>query len=103
MRPSVITQAATGTSAWFPVNYRADPFNAGFGCVITGSPTYTVEHTFDDVFDPTVTPTAFPHATVAGATANQNSNYAFPIRAIRLSVTAGTGSVSLTWLQGATT
>lgn len=100
MRPSSFTQSGTGTTAWFPVDYRQNPFNASFGCVINGTVTYTVEHTFDDIFDSGVTPTAFPNATVAGATANANGNYAFPIRAVRLNITAGTGSVTLTWLQG---
>lgn len=101
MRPSSFSQTGVGTTAWFPVNYRQSPFNASFGCVVSGTVTYTVEHTFDDVFDPAVTPTAFPNATVAAATANANGNYAFPIRAVRLNITAGTGTVTVTWLQGA--
>jgi hypothetical protein len=102
MRPQEITRTGTGTTAWIPLNYRQSPFNVGFGAVIvSGTATYSVQHTFDDVFDTTVTPVAFDNATVVGATANANSSYQFPIRAIRLNVTAGTSPVvKLTILQG---
>lgn len=43
----------------------------------------------------------YNHPVVVGATARQDGNYAFPIRAMRVNVTAWTsGSVSLTVLQG---
>ena len=63
--------------------------------------TYSVEHTFDDVFDTDVTPVAFTHSSVASQTTNKDGNYAFPVRAIRLNVTAWTsGGATLTILQG---
>jgi hypothetical protein len=102
MRPQVITQTGTGTTAWIPVDYKQSPFAIGLGVVInSGTATYTVEHTFDDIFDSTVTATAFPHPTVAAQTTNKDGNYAFPVRAIRLNVTAGTSPVvTMTALQG---
>lgn len=100
MRPQVIKKSGTGTTSWIPLDYKQAPFNVGFGAVVNGTVTYTVEHTFDDIFDSSITPTAFSHGTVVGQSANANSNYAFPIRAVRLNVTAGTGDVTLTLLQG---
>lgn len=100
MRPQVITQNGTGSTAWIPLDYKQSPFNVGFGVLATGTVTYTIEHTFDDVFDSTITPTVFSHSTVINQTSNANSNYAFPIRAVRVTVTAGTGSAKLTLLQG---
>ena len=100
MRPQVINKSGTGTTNWIPLDYKQNPFNVGFGCVISDTATYSVEHTFDDIFDSTVTPTAFQHGTVVGQSANANSNYAFPVRAVRLNVTASTGNVTLTLLQG---
>jgi len=100
MRPQVISQTGTGSTAWIPLDYKQSPFNVGFGVLATGTVTYTLEHTFDDIFDTTVTPTVFAHSTVAGQTANANSNYAFPVRAVRVTVTAGTGEAKLTLLQG---
>ena len=100
MRPQVIKQSGTGTSAWLPLDYKQAPFNVGFGVVVNGTATYTIEHTFEDVFDSSITPTAFSHGSVVGQSANANSNYAFPVRAVRLNVTAGMGDVTVTLLQG---
>jgi hypothetical protein len=98
--PSIVTQTGTGTSAWIPVDYTQANFGIGFGCVVSGTVTYDVQHTFDNIQDISISPTAFTHSTVTGETANQDGNYAFPIRAIRLNVTAGSGSVTITVLQG---
>ena len=100
MRPQVITQSGTGSTAWIPLDYKQSPFNVGFGVTVTGTVTYQIEHTFDDVFDSTITPVAFKHSTLTGQTSNKDSNYAFPIRAIRLNNTAGTGTSTITILQG---
>ncbi len=98
MRPQTITQTATGTSAWIPMDHKQAPFLVSIGCVISGGPTYTVEHTFDDILGG-ATATAFPHSSIAAATTNKDGNYAFPVTGIRLNVTAGTGSVTMTLLQ----
>jgi len=102
MRPTSITVSSAASSAWIPLDYKQNPFNVGFGVVIpSGTLTYKIEHTFDDIFDSSVTPTAFDHSSVTGKTANADGNYAFPVRAIRLTVTAYTsGSAVLTILQG---
>lgn len=100
MRPQVIKQTGTGSTAWIPLDYKQSPFNIGFGVVVNGTVTFDIEHTFDDVFDPAVTPTAFKHSTLVAQTTNKDGNYAFPIRAIRLNNTAGTGDTTLTILQG---
>ena len=100
MRPQIISITGTGTTAWIPLDYKQSPFNVGFGVVVNGTVTYDVEHTFDDVYDSAITPVAFKHSTLTGQTANKDSNYAFPIRAILLNNTAGTGSTTITILQG---
>lgn len=100
MRPQIVSKTGTGTSAWIPVDHYQSPFNVGLGAVVNGSVTYTIEHTFDDVFDTSVTPTAFAHSTLAAQTTNKDGNYAFPVRAIRINNTLGTGSTTLTILQG---
>ena len=103
MRPTSITVSSAASSAWIPLDYKQNPFNIGLGCVVSaeGSLTYKVQHTFDDVFDTSVTPTAFDHSSITGETASTDGNYAFPVRAIRLTVTAYTsGNVTMTVLQG---
>lgn len=98
-----ITVAASSatTSGWIPLNQHKTPFNVGFGCVVTGTVSYKVEHTFDDVFDTSVTPTAFTHEDVSAASQNADGNYAFPVAAVRVvAVTAATGgTVTLTVRQ----
>lgn len=96
-----ITQTVTGvgTSPVIPMDFRAQVFNVGFGCEVTGTVTYSVQHTFDDIYNPSITPVWFNHAFVNNASANQDGNYAFPISAMRLNVTAGTGSVTINILQ----
>jgi hypothetical protein len=100
MRPQVIKKSLTGTTAWIPLDYKQNPFNASFAVVVNGTITYDVEHTFDDVYDPSVTPVAFKHATIVAQTANKDGNYSSPVRAVRLNNTAGTGSTTMTILQG---
>jgi len=102
MRPRTFTKTGTGTTAWIPLDHRQDPFNVGLGCVIlSGTATYNVEHTFDDIQNPAVTPTAFVNSGINAMTTNKDGNYAFPVRAIRLNVTAGTSPVvAMTVLQG---
>ena len=100
MRPQVITQSGTGSTAWIPLDYKQSPFNVGFGVLASGTVNYTIEHTFDDIFDTAVTPTAFKHSSLTAQTANKDGNYIVPIRAIRINNTAGTGSTTVTLLQG---
>jgi hypothetical protein len=102
MRPQIVTVGAVATSATLPVDHKVANFQIGIGCVINGGGTltYKVQHTFDNIFDPNVTPTWFDHSTITGKTTNSDGNYAFPVRAIRLNVTAYTsGSVTMTLLQ----
>lgn len=100
MRPQVITQTGTGSTAWIPLDYKQNPFNIGLGVVVNGTITYDVELTFDNVFSPSVTPVAFKHATLVAQTANASSGHTIPIRAIRINNTAGTGDTTLTIIQG---
>lgn len=100
MRPQVISKTGTGTTAWIPVDYKQSPFNVSVAAVVNGTITYNIEHTFDEVFDPSVTPVAFIHSVLTAQTTNKDGNYAFPVRAIRINNTAGTGSTTLTILQG---
>jgi arginine exporter protein ArgO len=102
MRPVTISQTGIGNSAVVIPDYMLNPFNIGVAVKVTGTVTYTVEHTFDDVFATTFNPataTWFPHTTLAAQTASAVSNYAFAVRGIRVTVTAGTGTAALTLVQ----
>lgn len=100
MRIQSVSQTNTGSSQVIPMNLDSTPFNVGFGVVInSGTPTYSVQHTFDNVLDPNVTPTWFTHPTIFDETTNQDGNYAFPVAAVKLVITAGSGTATLNLIQ----
>lgn len=99
MRPFIVAQTGVGNSDAQVLDIIRNPFQVGFGVVVSGTVTYTVEHTFDNVMQAGVTPTWFAHPDVAAETTNQDGTYAFPVRAIRLSVTSGSGTATLTAIQ----
>lgn len=100
MTPTSTTVSSATTSSPIPLDIKKNPFNVSVATVVSGTLTYKVQHTFDDVLDPTITATWFDHSTITGKTADQDGNYAFPVRAVRLNVTAWTsGSVSMTVIQ----
>lgn len=96
--PFALSAADGAPSTIFIPNLHLSPFNIGVGCVVvSGSPTYKVEHTFDDPQGSSKT--WFDHASLTGKTANADGNYAFPVRGIRLSVTSGSGVVRAVLIQ----
>lgn len=103
MRP--VTVIASGVSASNPVilDYRFTPFNVSVAVKTSGTITYTVQHTFDDPFGPNGLSSATwfdnDDPALVGATSNQAGNYAFPVRAIRVNNTAGTGSTTMIVIQ----
>lgn len=102
MRRQIIVVGALGSSAAIPVDYRAQVFNIGIGCVISGgaSLTYKIQYTFDDIYDPLVVPTWFDHSVIVGQTANKDGTITSPVSAIRLTTTVyASGTVTATLLQ----
>ena len=99
MKQQIATQTGVGSSNLLVTDTYISPFNVGFGVVVTGTVTYTVQHTFDNVFDSTITPVWFSHPTIAAKSDNQDGNYAFPVSAIKVLVTAGAGTAKMTMIQ----
>ena len=98
MRQQTATKTGVGSSNVLPMDLYISPFNVGFGVVATGTVTYTIQHTFDN--PQTVTsPVWFSHPTIAGKSDNQDGNYAFPVAAIKVLVTAGDGTATATVIQ----
>lgn len=98
-RPRTFT-VASGSNKVFPVNWRAANFGVGFTVNPTGGASFSVEHTFDDIYTD-ATPVWHAHSSemtsnVTGAAAD--GNYAYPVRALRLTV-ATAGSAEWTILQ----
>lgn len=102
MRPQSIAVSSQAASNPVPLDWKRTPFAIGFCVELSGGATltYTVQHTFDDINNGE-TAVWFDHSSVTGKTANADGNYAFPVTAIRLNVTAYTsGTATLKALQG---
>ena len=97
MKVQTVTKTGTGSSSALVMNTNQTPFNVGFGVIVSGTVTYTIQHTFDD---PGVGFTTwFSHPTVVDETTNQDGNYAFPVTGVKVLVTAGTGTAALNLIQ----
>ena len=97
MKQQTVSKTGIGSSTSIVVNTNVTPVNIGFGVVVTGTVTYTVQHTFDD--PATGFSTWFSHPTVVDETTNQDGNYAFPVTGIKVLVTAGDGTAALKLIQ----
>jgi len=98
MRQQIATKTGVGSSNIITTDTYISPFNVGFGVVTTGTVTYTVQHAFANPQDGS-TLTWFSHPTIAGKSDNQDGNYAFPVSAIKILVTAGAGTATMTLIQ----
>lgn len=98
MRQQTVSKTGTGSSSMLPMSLNTNPFNVGFGVVVTGTVNYTVQHTFDNPQE-VASPTWFSHPTVAAATTSQDGNYAFPVAGIKILVNSGSGTATMTVIQ----
>lgn len=98
MKQQYATKTGVGSSNVLPTDLYISPFNVGFGVVVSGTVTYTIQHTFDDV-QTVASPVWFSHPTIAGKSDNQDGNYAFPVAAVKVLVTAGAGTATMTMIQ----
>jgi hypothetical protein len=102
MRPVVLSVTGVGNSVPDPLDHYLTPFNVSLAVVVTGTITYTVQYTYDDVFAPNYNPATgnwLPHPSLTAQTATKDSNIAYPVRAVRLTTSAGTGTATLTVIQ----
>jgi len=87
---------------WVVADKNKANFQVGFGCYVTGSVFYSIQHTWQDVLSQPTTAAnqrIFYHDFVVNQSTTQDSNYAFNIAAFRLVITSGTGSVELMSLE----
>ena len=102
MRPVTYSITGTGVSGVYAPDHYVSPFNIALGVLVSGTVTYTVQYTFDDVFAKDFTPSSanwVDHPSLTAQNATKDSNIAYPVRGIRLNVTAGTGTTRLTIIQ----
>lgn len=104
MRRQVVSTSGTSVSEIIPFDLNKKTFQVGIGAIVTGTATYTIQHTFDDVYSPTFSAAtanwfSYDNSALINATTNQDGNYAFPCAAARVNQSAGTGSVTAVFLQ----
>ncbi len=103
MRPTTLTLTNVSTSVPVPLNQYVTPFNVALGAtVVSGTPTYTVQYTFDDVFAANYVPASgnwTNHPTLTAQTTTKDANIAYPVTAVRYSITASTGVVTLAIIE----
>jgi hypothetical protein len=104
MRPIEKTVAYTGavTSDWWPLDINTPNQVTTISVnLLSGTVSYSVQYTNENVFDTTITPLAVAHPTAAltTATASQTASTTTLMRAVRLVIASGTGSVRVTVVQ----
>lgn len=89
------SDASGGTkhSQVVPLDWRKKNFGVGILCFVTGVATYSIEHSDDGT-------NWHPNSNINGATADADTNYFFPVEYVRLTQTAGAGSVLAQVRQG---
>ena len=99
MRPITITVTGVAASAPIVLDQHISPFAVSIFCEVSATATYTVQYTPDNPFATASgfsgTPTWTDHPSLTAKTTNADSNLAFPASAVRLNVTASTGSVTI--------
>lgn len=93
--------ATNGISQIIPLDRMQVRISVGVGTYVSGTATWSVQHTYDDITNSSVTPTWFTLSSLSSVTSNTDSKYDWPVQAIRLVVTGGTGTVTLIAIQGA--
>ncbi len=94
------------------VNWHIQDTNIGFAVeVVTGTATFSVQHTYDDANNvqnlqvyglaagQTFSPLEFNHAVVASQNATIDGSYITPVSMIRLLTLSGTGQLRFRMLQ----
>lgn len=103
MRTVVVSVTGVGQTTPVPFDVYQAPSNAGMAALVTGTVTYNIEVTADDILNnpayitnPNVTARWIALTGDTALTASKLENVAFPVKAVRVNITAGTGTVELT-------
>ena len=103
MRTVVVSVTGVGQTAPVALDVYQAPTNAGLAAIISGTVTYNIEVTADDILNnptystnPNVNARWIALTGDTALTASKLDNIAFPVKAVRVNITAGVGSVELT-------
>lgn len=105
--PARFTYTATGAQPYINLDWFKIPFNVSATAILVGGATATfgVEYTVDDVTQinnaaSNLNWLPVTGALAPGATASGTATIDFPVTAVRLNITAITGSVEFVVIQG---
>lgn len=101
MKYRAITQSGVGSSSLLVVDHLRNPFALGLQAIVAGTVTdYNIEYTADDIQAAGYNPaTGNWFSAVDAAAASGYTKFDTPCRAMRITIVAGTGSVTLTAVQ----
>lgn len=94
MRPVTLLKTGVGTTVPIRFDRHLNPTAASAGCTVSGTATYNVEESYED---PPVN--WFVNSSVNQATTNAVAKWTTPVQYVRLNVTAGSGTVTINFLQ----
>ncbi len=97
-QPVTLVASGVGSTVWKNADYRANPFSLNIDCTVSGTVTYNLETTNSDYLTAGTTVNVIP-TTIAASTASAYLPIASPIRAWRITITAGSGSVTAEAIQ----
>jgi hypothetical protein len=102
-----ITTSVTGvgSSGVESVSYFTNPFNVGLAAVLTGAATFTVQYSMDDPMDAgyvAANANWFPVTGLSAVSASTAAALTVPCRAVRVTISSGTGTVTLYVQQAGT-
>lgn len=87
IKTKFVTQTGVGASADIGIE-DTNSIRVSYAVSLSGSATYTVQHSLDGI-------TFFDNSDNTGQTTAQDGNYIFPVRSVRVNVTAGAGTATL--------
>lgn len=107
MRPIQKTIAVDGASTgdWWPLDiYTPNQVTTISANLLSGTATYSIEYTNEDPFDTSITQLAVAHpdASFTSATGSHTGFTTTLMRAVRVKIASGTGSLRVTVVQQST-
>jgi hypothetical protein len=99
-----IGNAVTGYTGWIPLDIYTPNQVTTISAKTSGTVNYSVEYTNEDPFDTSIQQLAVPHpnASLTAATGSETQFTTTLMRAVRLKVNSGSGSVRFTVVQQST-
>lgn len=98
MRPISVVVSGVAASNAIPLDIHKKPFAVSLAAKVSATATYTVQYCFENVLAGE-TPAWVDHPNLTAQAASADDNLAFPATAVRINVTASTGTVTFIVIQ----